>query len=645
MMDDDLLPVGTAPAPALPVLAPPPLRLDVHDLPPEAVLTSALAPLTVCYDELPLNDRQRYALDRIASGENVFITGGSGTGKSALIPVLVRKLRSLGDKVAVTSANANGATSIGGQTIQAFCGIRKLDDTWENLKKEVLMSTVQTIWNGIQVLVIDDISMLSPSDFHKILYVSQAARTVKTALQWVLIGDFLNLPPHGSKPQQEKGRDELEFAFQRPEWCNLVHTTVELVDDMRHAEDPEFRAILENIRCGASNQVKWVARFQARLDCEMLAPPFTKLYSKIEAVNAENEQHLKKLKGTEYQFRAQKGYQIGNQVCPLHVPPSRQHLQQTVLKVVEGLSINEYKRTRLLNGLQKQAMTESVLVLKVGAVVILMATLNHEYDLVRGAQGIVTGFTYDDHHQPRYPIVRFDRCECVVKSYMWTVDYSEGTKMWYAQIPLRLGWAHSIHRLRGMTLSRAEINMREMFDYGQVYDVFSKVRTLVGLRFTAITWPSIKAHPKCVAFYEQHHASWEQGFTQWLKKGQGCEVPVFSARDHIPQVGFHLDKLDNIRGQKRPLESETVTNQAEGTDPSSRQRRSRGKPHVEPEEHVEPEDHVEPEEHVEHDDVGDEPEDCVEHDDPLGAETPPPGDEGPPLQRSSKRARARNILE
>lgn len=515
---------------------------------------SALRSVTgkACYDEVALNDRQTYALDKIAHGENVFITGGSGTGKSEMIKVIVRKLRSMGDKVAVTSANLNGAISIGGQTIQSFCGIKKLDDTWENIKKEVQMNYIQSIWNGIHVLVIDDISMMSPYDFRKILYVAQNARTVKTPIQWVLMGDFLNLPPNGIKPYQEKEKDELEFCFQLPEWAKLIHTTVVLTDDARHATDVEFRSILDNIRMGASNQVKWVARIQERLDCPFdVSQPFTKLYPKYESVNAENEQSLKKLKGMEYKFQAQKGYQIGNEVCPLHVPKSRQHLDKDVLKVVERLSINEYKRTRLLSFLQKHAVVESTLVMKVGAAVILMANLNHKYGLIRGAQGVVTGFVFTPNNVPRYPIVRFDRCECVVKSYMWTVDYSEGTKMWYAQIPLKLGWAFSIHRMRGMTFDRVEINMRDMFDYGQVYDVFSKIKTLKGINFTNINWSSIKAHPLCVEFYDSQHDAWEDGFAKWKKQGKTCEVVQFSAEEHIPKAALHMDKLDNIRGVKR----------------------------------------------------------------------------------------------
>ena len=49
------------------------------------------------------------------------------------------------------------------------------------------------------------------------------------------------------------------------------------------------------------------------------------------------------------------------------------------------------------------------------------------------------------------------------------------------QLPLRLAWALTIHRVQGMTLEKAELRMREIFEYGQGYVGFSRVKTLDGL--------------------------------------------------------------------------------------------------------------------------------------------------------------------
>lgn len=516
--------------------------------------SSGPAAQKLCKDDLALNERQRYALDRAVKGESLFVTGASGTGKTEWIRIMARTLQALGDKVALTSAHFDGALHLGGTTIQSFCGLKKLDEDWANLEKEVQLNYVKAIWNGINVVVIDDVSLLDPHDLRKILFVAQRARTVKTPLQWILVGDFLSSAPATIKPTQERPAEALDMAFQLPEWPKLIHRTVVFTDDLRRdLTDPQqkaFSTILDDLRRGAANQVKWAADFQQQLDVEFPPDlPVTKLYPKYEDVCAENDHGLRRLTTPEYKFQAQRGFQVGNDVCPLHVPKSRQHLNRDVLQILEKLSLNEHKKTRLLNFLQRHAVVDNLLTLKAGARVILMADLHQGHQLVRGAQGVVTGFTASPHH---YPIVRFARCECVVKSYMWTVNYTETTRMWFSQIPLRLGWAHSLKRLRGLTLSHVEVRMRDMFGYGEVYDVLSKVRTLQGVRFVDIGWSAIKAHPLCVAFYEDHQEAWQQAYVDWLQKEhkkQGDAAP-YVAEDHIPRAAKGMDRLEHLRGPR-----------------------------------------------------------------------------------------------
>lgn len=67
---------------------------------------------------------------------------------------------------------------------------------------------------------------------------------------------------------------------------------------------------------------------------------------------------------------------------------------------------------------------------------------------------------------------------------------------------MRLGWALTVHKAQGMTLSRVELNLQCAFEYGQVYTALSRATSLDGLWLRSYLLPtSIRAHPKVLAYY------------------------------------------------------------------------------------------------------------------------------------------------
>jgi ATP-dependent DNA helicase PIF1 len=78
---------------------------------------------------MPLNEEQQLALDSVVDGNNVFITGGAGVGKSFLVSHIVENT----PFIAVTAMTGCAALLIGGTTLHSHLGIGLAKDTPQKL--------------------------------------------------------------------------------------------------------------------------------------------------------------------------------------------------------------------------------------------------------------------------------------------------------------------------------------------------------------------------------------------------------------------------------------------------------------------------------------------------------------------------------
>lgn len=70
-----------------------------------------------------------------------------------------------------------------------------------------------------------------------------------------------------------------------------------------------------------------------------------------------------------------------------------------------------------------------------------------------------------------------------------------------SQIPLRLGYALTIHKSQGSTLDLVQVNLSDVFEYGMVYVALSRIKSLDGLIIESIDYNKIKCNPKVKQFY------------------------------------------------------------------------------------------------------------------------------------------------
>ena len=120
-----------------------------------------------------------------------------------------------------------------------------------------------------------------------------------------------------------------------------------------------------------------------------------------------------------------------------------------------------------------------------------------ENKLVNGSRGVVIGFEND------LPRVKFlNGITLLIDHKIWTLDENNIPIIQWTQIPLKVAFAVSIHKIQGVTIDYAEVDLSNIFENSQAYVALSRVRTLEGLSIKNFNTLCIKVNPRAVEFYK-----------------------------------------------------------------------------------------------------------------------------------------------
>ncbi|XP_048580160.1 ATP-dependent DNA helicase PIF1 isoform X2 [Nematostella vectensis] len=217
---------------------------------------------------IQLSPQQRYVLELIRKGENVFFTGNAGTGKTTLLKEVVKCAPS--DCTFVTALTGVAAVQAGGTTLHSFAGIGLGNGSKQDLYSIVRRGQKVKNWKNVKVLVIDEVSMLDGKLFDKLEYIACNMKNSDRpfgGIQLVLCGDFFQLPPI----------------------VKVGETSVKLLNEVRY----------ENLSEESLERLEYLKRPLPDGDIEP-----TKLYSHNVQVNEVNAQHLASLQGDAEEYLA-----------------------------------------------------------------------------------------------------------------------------------------------------------------------------------------------------------------------------------------------------------------------------------------------------------------------------------------------------
>ncbi len=454
--------------------------------------------------------RQSSALDILKTGQNVFLTGSAGSGKTYTLNQYIDYLRARRVPVAVTASTGIAATHMNGTTIHSWSGIGIKDELSDrdlsNLsRKQFLADRLK----DTAVLVIDEISMLHAKQLNLVSQVLKHIRKNDKAfggIQVVVAGDFFQLPPIGSKGETNREK----FAFMSEAWLDAKFHICYLSEQHRQVSEAangglDLDDILNQIR-RQKVTFESIAALEATFD-QNVDIKRTRLYTHNLNVNSINDKELAALEGEMMRFTA-----------------------------------TSTGDSKLVETLKKTVRTQDDLVLKVGAKVMFIKN-NTELGVSNGTMGELIGFAAvkinddskdssddlieddDDSAEietdknvkgkskkaikekekpkskkpttQKMPVVRLNSGrEVVAEPEEWIIEDETGDVLAsYEQVPLCLAWAITIHKSQGMTLDAAEIDLSRTFELGQGYVALSRLKSLAGLQLLGMNDMSLQLDP------------------------------------------------------------------------------------------------------------------------------------------------------
>lgn len=404
-------------------------------------------------DDLDLTDDQRDAFHLLLSGENVFLTGAAGSGKSYLI----KKFISQFDKniFPVLASTGAAAVLVGGRTFHSFFGLGIMEGGPERVFDKALKDgKLKKRLKKVEGIIIDEISMISGDVLEVAERIARMARDNDHpfgGLRVIAVGDFAQLPPVNKNGPRN-------WSFKHPVWQKIQFQNAYLQVNHR-TQDDEYLKVLGDIREG-----KVTERVNDFLNDRI-------------KFHDEEESGIRL-----FPFRNQSETFNLRQLSKIN---SDAHVFPTLYWGDEG-RIEKMKDT---------FPVPAELVLKIGAEVIFTQN-DPQKRWINGTQGVVRQI-----EDKQVTVQKRTGREVTVDPVSFDLLNAEGEVIMSAsQFPLNLGYATTIHKSQGATLDKVWCDLSQLWEPGQAYVALSRLRDSKGLNLIKWSQKSIKADKEVLEF-------------------------------------------------------------------------------------------------------------------------------------------------
>jgi ATP-dependent exoDNAse (exonuclease V) alpha subunit len=370
-------------------------------------------------------------LEAYERGENIYLCGEAGTGKSTMLWEVMKR----NPKAVILAPTGVAAVNVGGTTIHRFfkfpIGILTRGHVHNSIKDDIAELVAST-----KTLIIDEISMVRSDLFRAINLAFQIANNNERpfgGIQVIVTGDFNQLPPVVT--EKEKDFIKERFCFSTEAWENANFSIVLLRKNFRAEKDEDYRNYLMGVKVRHIPVLHYLNK-----KCHRPVPDdikdITHLCTTNRTAERINREKLEGIPGEKKTFSLEKEGRISS----------------------------------------ADIVAESNLELKVGSKVMCIKNL-HEKRVYNGQTGYVKNIKNNEI------IVEFSSQTFSIYRETWEVfGYTkvngEAVKTIlgsYKQFPLKLAYAITIHKSQGKTIKPVKLELGGgCFEHGQLYVALSR---------------------------------------------------------------------------------------------------------------------------------------------------------------------------